>query len=422
MHADSARKRLRKYPSTAYMAALPWLLKTIDSPEGTKAVEKFAEAVRGAATKQSDLDAQDSIPAEWQIKPLLTQAEQHTRLGLVLPDFPPALFDLDGTLFYEEGIARRQTELQANQERDLTRASSEQQAQEIQTVRALQKALGDLQNATAPDGGRRQRKMQKASPFYAVLRMDGDNIGQALLEGKSAEISAALAGFTQAAGRILSNHYGLPLYVGGDDVLALLPLHTALLAAEALRVTFFEYMNGLGPTLSAGLVFSHYTMPLGMVLDCSKEMLEREAKAANGRDSLALLLLKGAGETARFVRKWELQRVKTVPILSELVDAFAEQDERSSSFLYNLESRLADLFRDATMGGLNKAQLSKLILAERLLGQETEAIKAVEAEVAQLMALCYDKEKPFRLDAALIAKFLADNGGWYTRPAAAEAG
>lgn len=422
-----AKKRLRKYPSTAYMAALPWLLKSRDyEPNGKAAVGDYLHFVKEMAEGKPhpvdpDLDMQEETDTAdgREIVRLLIPAERNSRLGQPWADFAEEYFDLDGTLLYENGIERRRAEMQANRERDNETVSEERKARETNAVKLLQKELAKLQDATAPDGGRRQRKMVKATPFYALLRMDGDHIGKELQAGRGNEVSAALTGFTADAAKILSRHYGLPIYVGGDDVLALLPLHRALLAAEELRRVFVKHMREKDcqePTLSAGMVFAHYTTPLGTVLDLSKELLEVEAKANHGRNSLALALLKGSGEAARFVTKWCRDGDPIMPRLTDLTVAFAQDDERSSSLIHNLQRRLADLFRDGTDGGLKGDDLIALLLAERLRGKDKTDRERARAEMEQLAALCRTSAGAFQLDAALIAKFLADNGGWYGLP------
>lgn len=423
-----AQKRLRKYPSTAYVAALPWLLKSRDhEPNGKAAIGGYLQFVKEIAEGKTlpvdpDLDMQEEADTAdgREIVRLLIPAERHSRLGQPWADFAEEYFDLDGTLFYENGIERRRAEIQANRDRDQKSVSAKQKDRETKAVELLQEELAKLQNATAPDGGQRQRKMVKASPFYALLRMDGDHVGNELQhDDRREKVSAALTKFTADAGDILSQHYGLPIYVGGDDVLALLPLHKGLLAAEELRRVFVKHMRANGcdtPTLSAGMVFAHYTMPLGTVLDLSKELLEIEAKANNGRDSVALALLKGSGEVARFVTKWCRDGDPVVPRLTDLTVAFAQDDERSSSLIHNLQSRLADLFRDGTDGGLTGNDLIALLLAERLRGRDKTDRDRARAEMEQLAALCRTSAGAFRLDAALIAKFLADNGGWYGLP------
>ncbi|WP_186457641.1 type III-B CRISPR-associated protein Cas10/Cmr2 [Nitrospirillum amazonense] len=423
-NGHTTARRLRKYPSTAFMAALPWLLKTIEhsgnqGQDGLTAADAFQREVVAIARRAdvTDLDSGDSDFDALAIDPLLTNAGKLNRLHTTWPGKVPKFFALDGTLFFEEGIARRQEELRGNRRKGQGDSGGYEDLSGPQAVAVtdLQAALRALQTATAPEGGRRQRKMLKASPHYALLRMDGDNIGKLLAQGKKDEVSRALALFTQGAQGILNQGFGLPLYLGGDDVLALLPLHTALGVAEELRLAFLAATVAAdcpGPTLSGGVVFAHYTTPLGQVLDLSKELLDQDAKVANDRDSLAMAVLKSSGEVARWVTKWN-KPGNAVMALRRLTVDFAQDDERSSSLIHNLGQRLADLFRDGSDAGLSAEDLASLLLAERLRGRGTDDRAAAEAEMRQLTALCHPAKGGFTLAPALIAKFLADNGGWY---------
>lgn len=81
------------------------------------------------------------------------------------------------------------------------------------TVRTLEQAIKALGKTTP-------------SPFYAILLMDGDSLGQLLQTDPQAppKISRALNVFTDKVAEIVDRHSGLLIYAGGDDVLALLPL------------------------------------------------------------------------------------------------------------------------------------------------------------------------------------------------------
>ena len=138
---------------------------------------------------------------------------------------------------------------------------------------------------------------------------------------------------------------GLPEGVGvlgGDDVLALLPLNTVLETADRLRRCFFEKTGK--HTLSAGLVFAHYTTPLRLVLETAKNLLEEDAKKTNGRNSIALAVLKRGGEVARWMSHWNTADGRSViGHVTHMVDAFSSEDERSSAFVHNIEERYRDV-------------------------------------------------------------------------------
>ncbi len=66
---------------------------------------------------------------------------------------------------------------------------------------------------------------------------------------------------------------------GGDDVLAFVPVETALKAAEMLRLAFADERQGLGSgaTASFGVVIAHKKAPLQHVFNAARA-LEQKAK------------------------------------------------------------------------------------------------------------------------------------------------
>lgn len=167
--------------------------------------------------------------------------------------------------------------------------------------------------------------------YYAVLAMDGDNIGAALTrqneEGdKTVDadfhrlFSSSLAGFAQKkVGTIVKEHGGELIYAGGDDVLALLPLHvknkemlsgvkiaTAIDCAAKLGKAFRESMQGIrkGMTVSAGLALVHSSAPLQDAVEAARKA-ESRAKSITGRNAFSINLLKRSGEIIEWGAKWD---------------------------------------------------------------------------------------------------------------------
>ncbi len=165
--------------------------------------------------------------------------------------------------------------------------------------------------------------------YYAVLAMDGDRIGDALTrQSENAmvnaafhrQFSASLAEFAQKkVGAIVEAHNGKLIYAGGDDVLALLPLHvrteddgvlktniaTAVDCAARLGEAFRKTMQGIreGMTVSAGLALVHSTAPLQDAVETARRA-ESRAKATLGRDSFSISLLKRSGEIIEWGANW----------------------------------------------------------------------------------------------------------------------
>lgn len=151
-------------------------------------------------------------------------------------------------------------------------------------------------------------------PYYAILIADGDRMGAVISAQKSRDdhqtLSQALARFAAEARTIVENqHQGSLIYSGGDDVLAFLPLHTALdcastLAAEfAKRLKRFEDEKSIPPTLSVGIAVAHHLAPLSDALALARDA-ERRAKQRPGKNALAVTVSKRSGADRMVVGSW----------------------------------------------------------------------------------------------------------------------
>src|SRR6266581_1724501 len=129
---------------------------------------------------------------------------------------------------------------------------------------------------------------QRISPhpilYYAILLADGDSMGEAIDEqskhakgaDKHREISQALDGFARNVREIVETHTGALVYAGGDDVLALMPLHMVLVCAQELTEDFakrlapFTNNKSKSPTLSVGIAVVHHLDSLREALDLAR--------------------------------------------------------------------------------------------------------------------------------------------------------
>lgn len=209
------------------------------------------------------------------------------------------------------------------------------------------------QNGTAPEGAEFEKfskkvlaaaphflKIQselgiKPSGYVAVLYLDGDRMSawlngmhestptygelwkgpgpcpaeirerkRALYPALQAEISDRLSQLASGeVARIVARHLGRLVYCGGDDVLALLPLATAIPCAVALRERI-RALGLLGPqvTVSAGLAIFQQRDPLSRALVAARRA---EKLAKKTRDRLAVHLALRSGEPQTLVLGWE---------------------------------------------------------------------------------------------------------------------
>jgi CRISPR-associated protein Cmr2 len=161
-------------------------------------------------------------------------------------------------------------------------------------------------------------KVPRPRPYYALLRADGDGMGR-LIDAQPSraahrELSAALVRFATEAREVIGRHGGHAVYAGGDDVLALLPLESALVCAREVVKAFDErlqrvsHADGTQPSLSAGLVIAHHLEPLSHTLARSEGAEKAAKKEGGGR--LAVCVAKRSGGEDVVVEAWdELQEL-----------------------------------------------------------------------------------------------------------------
>ncbi len=203
--------------------------------------------------------------------------------------------------------------------------------------------------------------------YFAILAMDGDDMGKWLSGDKSprvrdvlhprivryqeergrrealdaprpvspslhAAISEALTHFAvRLAPRVVERHRGRLIYSGGDDVLAALPVDTVLDCARELREAFRgPEVMGSKAGISAGIAVGHVKEDLRYVLQSARSAEKRSKE--HGKDRLTLAILRRSGEHASATCAWGY-----VPTLAAQVTAFAASSDR---WTYQLRRQL----------------------------------------------------------------------------------
>ncbi len=248
--------------------------------------------------------------------------------------------------------------------------------------------------------------------YYAVISMDGDQMGRWLAGEKTpalrrllhpklrayfegiggaeealdarrpvgpalhAAISAALSTFaTEVAPTVVADdHHGALIYSGGDDVLALCPVSTVFACVRSLRdafsgrddpgedgwrdcggrrrITRRRITMGADASMSAGVALVHYREDLRDALAMARDA-ERRAKAA-GRDRLALVTARRSGEVARAMCPWPF-----APWVDKLRRAFA--DGASDRWTYRLRAESAALASDVLPRAAVRSEIGRLV-------------------------------------------------------------
>ncbi len=252
----------------------------------------------------------------------------------VLPSRNGRGWGYDGVLLYESRLAEH-FEQYGRPARGSGVSRGEREAWVKKQAAAAREGLHQLlsKDLGLPSGPTRP------SAYYALLLADGDHMGRAIDRlrdfPRHRELSRALEEeFARGCGDVVGRHGGSLIYAGGDDVLALLPLHTALDCARRLRETFREVVSGcrhgesalfpvkddageLTPTLSVGIAVVHHLDALTAARKLAHDA--NQLAKSRGRNALALVVSKRGGTTLEAVGNWDEE-----PALDERLKRWGE--------------------------------------------------------------------------------------------------
>jgi len=374
--------RAVSYPSTPYLAAVPWLSSIMSDTTEHGTVQKFVSAAyykmfghenSTAFFKKNDLDI---------------------NIGKFV--------DLDGNCFFKSTLEN--DELWPD---DIS----------LECRRHMAGMLKEFKT--------------EAAPFYALLIMDGDHIGSLLTQkDKRIGISRALSNFGGKVEEIINEHKGITVYAGGDDVLALLPMDRAMEAAAELRSCYTKCFSdedeSIKATISAAIVYAHQHAPLRQIITEAHRVLDEEAKEKTGRDALAVAVWKTGGTVISWSAPWEVRHagdgtVLVIRIISSLASQYGSK-QISNSWLYGIRRLLGNSRGNEFEINGDVKELQQLLAAELVRNREANiGIMQAKKIVQNLLTVCLPQqrniegiivrnEKKFSLDGGLLIKFLATKG------------
>jgi CRISPR-associated protein Cmr2 len=172
-------------------------------------------------------------------------------------------------------------------------------------------------DATALERARAQlRGLHKAagsppSPYYGIVVLDGDDMGKRIGDrlneqnplAAHRDLGRCLSDFAATVRPLAEGdrYRASVIYTGGDDVLLLAPLTTALSVAQALAEEFERKTRG---TASAGIAVVHHFYPLDAALAAARAA-EWLAKDVDGKAAVCVRVLKRSGETTDMRSRWQ---------------------------------------------------------------------------------------------------------------------
>lgn len=369
------------YPSTNYLSAVDWIIHVL---ELAKEHEKVKDAAAGLL---------NTVKA-----PIVAKAERRTwrhiqkirELTEQIPELKTFLH-VDGAVFFQDAIFQDDLELFDRKE--------------------VATALGVLQKTIAQI----TPNFAASSPFYALLLMDGDNMGVLIDDRSPAErkkISLALSHFTRKVPDIVHELNGMLIYAGGDDVFALLPVSTAIECARRCRVAyqyaFQQHAHFISPeqaTISAAVQYVHMNTALGVVVRDAHRLLDDIAKDRTGRDALACRVWKRGGPVLTWAQPWTAidDGLLVSAVQLAFTDETDEPDRFSSKFFYKLK----DIFKliNSENFHVSSQDVKDLLVAEYLANREhswpdgmskQEILDISGKRVEQLLCLCLEQRRTIR--------------------------
>jgi CRISPR-associated protein Cmr2 len=270
----------------------------------------------------------------------------------------------------------------------------------------------------------RDDRDERERPYFALVSMDGDHLGEALRdkpEDEQKRISAALGEFaaslkTCGSAELNLRVLGLDqqsepsdekrrrpqlIYAGGEDVLFVADPREAIRCARAIREHYGKCFEGqhferTEHTISAAIIFAHTKIPAGRLLHDAEELLKRKAKTEAGRNAVALALHKRSGPEVETVFPWEGDI--DAGLLQKIVDELKSRNlaSRQTYHLGDEQRVLTEVFTEK--------QQWQTWLEWRLTRGEGSR-KHVTRLAALLAPLFVDETK--RVEALRIARFLA---------------
>jgi CRISPR-associated protein Cmr2 len=296
---DAAKSNDHDFPSTSHIAALPFIWRYV------RATSEY-QSLNETACHNPDREQKFLVGIHKYADALLTlQKKVNVKERVVhqssrFTHFMP----YDASIFYDSRL------------RELTDSDQLKDRQSNAKLENARNFLDEFYDyLSTPD---------RPSPYYAILLADGDAMGQAIdtLASKKngikhhKQFSQKLDQFASSVRAIVESHWGTLIYSGGDDVLALLPLHSLLSCAKELHDEFDNTWEDFAelstkPTLSMGIAIAHYMEPLSDTLNLARAA-EKKAKAFAGvkdqaisaKNALAITLSKRSGSNRTIVGSW----------------------------------------------------------------------------------------------------------------------
>lgn len=232
----------------------------------------------------------------------------------------------DGDLLYLETLRPKRMESDYGQS-----FSDDDLKPARQSLQNLYNALKDRRAALEKVKDERAYSIHtRPSPYYSIIVLDGDGMGEYLRtldEKEHSLFSQKLREFSAASKEFADAHRTRIIYNGGDDVLAFAPLDIAVAFARELADQFHEKTDR---TASAGIAIAHHLSPLGTALRAARRAEGLAKGLREEKNAICVIALKRSGEPIEVRSGWEVAG----SLFEDMIRRF-ERDEISSKLPYD---------------------------------------------------------------------------------------
>lgn len=201
-----------------------------------------------------------------------------------------------------------------------------------------------------------KEKSKKVSKYYALLRFDGDSMGEWLSKAKDKDehkaFSKLLIDFAQKAKNYIDTEGGQTVYAGGDDFLGFVNLNYLFETLTYLKASFEAEVTDKVPiqngnkrfTMSMSVVIAHYKTPLQKVVQLSDKLLKDTKTILKDEDKngICLTFMKKSGLVGQVMTKNE-----NIDLLKDAFDAI-RAEKFNSRFIYTFAETFAHWTGDNT--------------------------------------------------------------------------
>lgn len=252
---------------------------------------------------------------------------------------------------------------------------------------------------------------KKITPYYAIIKIDGDNMGNAFNNcttyNEQQSLSERTSRFAFKAKKIATYNKGICIFAGGEDILMFLPIDTLFSTVNRL---YKEYPEIIGEefTFSAGIVIAHFMQPLK---DVMVRVYEAEKKAKNNcitKNSFAIDVIKRSGEGISITNSFG-NKCDNFNAIRDIVIKLCG-DELSHSYLYNLISyleKIIDCKKDNGKIKYDSEMIKALVIQANKIKEEK-----TRKEISDLVFELYQKFGDLKRfnDSIKIIDFLSKEG------------